>query len=77
MGTRSLTVVKEEENELLVMYRQMDGYPSGHGQDLANFLKPILAAVRADFGSQSSVAFTLPAVLPRPDAGEPEPMCSH
>jgi len=48
MGTRSLTRVietwkdddgKEKKQTLITMYRQMDGYPSGHGQDLADFLK--------------------------------------
>lgn len=36
MGTRSLTIVAEKESgkECLVMYRQMDGYPSGHGREL-------------------------------------------
>ena len=39
MGTRSITRVFTEEDEfLLFMYRQMDGYPEGHGMDLANFL---------------------------------------
>jgi hypothetical protein len=39
MGTRSLTVVKDiDNNEVMVMYRQYDGYPSGHGQELADFL---------------------------------------
>lgn len=42
MGTRSLTIIKDEEGKvLLTMYRQMDGYPTGHGQELADFLKPI------------------------------------
>jgi len=47
MGTRSLTVVKEQEwktedgeiipaKEIMVMYRQMDGYPEGHGAELVN-----------------------------------------
>lgn len=41
MGTRSLTVVLDNWNneEIVVMYRQMDGYPSGHGADLGEFLK--------------------------------------
>lgn len=40
MGTRSLTVFKDEqENEIVVMYRQFDGYPGGHGGELADFLK--------------------------------------
>jgi len=39
MGTRSLTVFLDSDNtEIAVMYRQMDGYPSGHGQELADFL---------------------------------------
>tara|TARA_R100001594_G_scaffold14471_1_gene30748 strand:+ start:5970 stop:6392 length:423 start_codon:yes stop_codon:yes gene_type:complete len=47
MGTRSLTKVietyKDKENKeyktnLICMYRQYDGYPSGHGQELCDFL---------------------------------------
>jgi len=53
MGTRSLThfierhtekpktkrgKVKVTDTEIVVMYRQYDGYPSGHGIDLAEFL---------------------------------------
>jgi len=50
MGTRSLTRVygswedeksKKYRNCVLAMYRQFDGYPSGHGQDLYTFLKDI------------------------------------
>lgn len=38
MGTRSLTVFKEQDGtEIAVMYRQFDGYPSGHGEKLAEF----------------------------------------
>ena len=48
MGTRSLTRVievwnddngKQKQEKLLTMYRQFDGYPSGHGQELADFIK--------------------------------------
>ncbi len=52
MGTRSLTRIiprqeglsfneGHEKGELahVNMYRQFDGYPSGHGLDLAEFLK--------------------------------------
>lgn len=48
MGTRSLTRVievwkddngKQKQEKLLTMYRQYDGYPSGHGQELAEFIK--------------------------------------
>lgn len=39
MGTRSLTVFQDEDNnEIVVMYRQLDGYPEGHGAELAEFL---------------------------------------
>jgi len=46
MGTRSLTRVietykengKEVAQKLVTMYRQFDGYPSGHGMELAEFL---------------------------------------
>lgn len=47
MGTRSLTYVYETykndkgqpvSEPLVCMYRQFDGYPSGHGADLAEFL---------------------------------------
>lgn len=40
MGTRSLTVVKSEDGkkEIIVMYRQYDGYPAGHGLELAEYL---------------------------------------
>jgi hypothetical protein len=48
MGTRSLTFVREKGKnknnkvtytKIICMYRQFDGYPSGHGQELADFLK--------------------------------------
>lgn len=42
MSTRSLThIVEAGQNDnkpLLTFYRQMDGYPSGHGKELAEFL---------------------------------------
>ena len=44
MGTRSLTFVYSETNNgekatpIINMYRQYDGYPSGHGAELAEFL---------------------------------------
>jgi hypothetical protein len=39
MGTRSLTFVYNEDGKkILNMYRQFDGYPSGHGAELATFL---------------------------------------
>lgn len=45
MGTRSNTVVietgHEKEQILLNLYGQMDGYPSGQGKDLCDFLSAI------------------------------------
>ena len=40
MGTRSLTYIKDqyEDNNIICMYRQYDGYPSGHGIELAEWL---------------------------------------
>ena len=40
MGTRSLTVFNNEmdNEEIVVLYRQYDGYPEGHGTDLLNLL---------------------------------------
>ena len=40
MGTRSLTFVYDGEEAIINMYRQYDGYPSGHGAELAEFLAP-------------------------------------
>ena len=50
MGTRSNTLVIGEydvgyegtkDAQILNMYRQMDGYPEGHGAELLAFLEPI------------------------------------
>lgn len=40
MGTRSLTFVYDDETPIINMYRQYDGYPTGHGAELAEFLTP-------------------------------------
>lgn len=40
MGTRSLTIFKDDAGiEIATLYRQFDGYPSGHGEELLNILK--------------------------------------
>lgn len=41
MGTRALTVVQEDGKDVIVMYRQFDGYLDGHGRELAEFLKGV------------------------------------
>lgn len=39
MGTRSITKVYDEDGKTIIsMYRQMDGYPTGHGRELKEFL---------------------------------------
>lgn len=38
MGTRSLTFVYDGKKPIMNMYRQYDGYPSGHGAELVEFL---------------------------------------
>jgi len=53
MGTRSLTFVYNETSEALInLYRQYDGYPSGHGAELAQFLslKKIVNGFNKDTG---------------------------
>jgi len=42
MGTRSNTVVYDADvNQIVNMYRQHDGYLTGHGLELLKFLEPI------------------------------------
>lgn len=55
MGTRSLTVVKDEGLEIITLYRQYDGYPSGHGEELVEFLKPF-SIVNGLSGKREKVA---------------------
>lgn len=45
MGTRSLTFVYSDNARVMCMYRQFDGYPSGHGRDLSKFLGSFDAVV--------------------------------
>jgi hypothetical protein len=41
MGTRSLTLVYANNKPIINLYRQYDGYPAGHGSELAKFLNSI------------------------------------
>ena len=44
MGTRSLTFVYTEQGDTIVcLYRQYDGYPEGHGKELATILSTTLS----------------------------------
>ncbi len=38
MGTRATTTIYNNKQPLVTIYRQMDGYWSGHGHELRNFL---------------------------------------
>jgi len=51
MGTRCLTYVFDEEcNPIVCVYRQFDGYPEGHGEDLKSILLgiPIVNGIPAE-----------------------------
>ena len=53
MSTRSLTFVKDDTNHVVMnMYRQRDGYPSGLGTELYEFLKDIEMANGISPGSE-------------------------
>jgi len=57
MSTRSLTFVKDESNRVLLnMYRQCDGYPSGIGKELYEFLKDIKMVNGLSSGQPARVA---------------------
>ena len=55
MGTRSLTVFKDGDQEIAVMYRQYDGHPSSHGEELKAFLKGV-SVVNGLSGDRTKVA---------------------
>ena len=64
MGTRSLTFVytdhygsDESPTPIINMYRQFDGYPTGHGAELATFLNSFDAVVNGiPFGDKRKIA---------------------
>jgi len=64
MSTRSLTVFKEnwefegkkESKKIVAMYRHSDGYPSGHGKDLAEFLKDMVIVSGISFTENRKIA---------------------
>ena len=41
MGTRSNTIIYDDDVQILNLYRQHDGYLSGHGIELLEFLEPM------------------------------------
>lgn len=56
MGTRSLTFVYDGEDAIINMYRQYDGYPSGHGAELAEFLAPFNMVNGIRVGDERKIA---------------------
>jgi hypothetical protein len=56
MGTRSLTFVYDEQDVIINMYRQYDGYPSGHGAELADFLAPFTMVNGIPVGDTRKIA---------------------
>jgi len=67
MGTRSLTYVYSHGEPVVCMYRQYDGYPKGHGAELAEFLNgttvyngmDCLAALMVAFFKKEAYGFYL------------------
>lgn len=55
MGTRSLTHMVEDNEILVTIYRQYDGYLNGHGMDLAEFLNDI-SIVNGISGTTNKIA---------------------
>ena len=60
MGTRCLTFVYDSSNSddgtnepIMCIYRQFDGYPSGHGHELAQFLNS--KTIVNGYGEQNSM----------------------
>ena len=57
MSTRSLTFVKDDTNRILMnMYRHCDGYPSGIGTELYEFLKDIRMVIGINRDSGDKIA---------------------
>ena len=56
MGTRSLTVFTDGKEEIVVMYRQMDGYISQHGKELGEFLQQFDEVVNGLVGDNRKLA---------------------
>jgi hypothetical protein len=63
MGTRSLTFVYSDDSIVLNMYRQFDGYPTGHGLELADFLNSFEAITNGySFNETRRIANGMPCL---------------
>lgn len=57
MGTRSLTYVYDEMAQpVMCMYRQSDGYLTGHGRAISDFLSSLTMVNGISFGEKRKVA---------------------
>jgi len=58
MGTRCLTVINDDDlmEEICVIYRQHDGYPSGHGLELYDFLEDFSIVNGIGLGDNKKIA---------------------
>ena len=79
MGTRSLTRVFQGRTQIVNIYRQYDGYPSGHGKELAEFLAlgPLVNGICVGsservFNGPGDLAAQLVCHLKQGSATEPE-----
>jgi hypothetical protein len=60
MGTRSITVfVDEEDEEIVVMYRQYDGYIEYYGKRLCEYLQSFEKVVNGMQGETTKIANTM------------------
>lgn len=55
MGTRSLTLIKEDGTDLVCFYKQYDGYPDGYGKELVEFLKSGTLVNGIPYGDEKEV----------------------
>ena len=60
MGTRSITTIIDAQwgkpERLMTMYRQYDGYPSGHGKELFDFLSQFTIVNGLGFNETRKIA---------------------
>jgi len=56
MGTRSIINVYDESEKILSLYGQYDGYPSGVGRDLADFLNGMQLVNGISIGENKRIA---------------------
>lgn len=59
MGTRSITYIYDNDHKeapVAAIYRQYDGYPSGHGRDLAKFFENLVIVNGIPLGSKQRMS---------------------